>query len=183
MTISAIVPVWNGEELLARLLRSLSVQTLKPMELIAVDNGSQDGAPELARKAGARVISMGRNAGFAVAVNRGIREAKGEALAILNTDVELNPHYLAMLAASLETSDAWFATGKILSDAPEGLVDGTFDVICRGGTAARLGNGHPEGPFSAVRRSVWSAPWTAALFRAKLFDKAGSLDERFGSYL
>ncbi len=45
-----------------------------------VDNGSTDGAPELARERGARVIPMGRNAGFAAAVNRGIRESRGDRL-------------------------------------------------------------------------------------------------------
>ncbi|HUA61279.1 MAG TPA: glycosyltransferase family 2 protein [Verrucomicrobiae bacterium] len=187
MTISAIVPVWNGKELLARLLRSLGTQTLQPIELIAVDNGSTDGAPEVARQAGARVIPMGRNAGFAAAANRGIGEASGDALAILNSDVELGPQYLALLAADLENSGAWFATGKLLRDAPpaalEPLIDGTFDVVCRGGTAARLGFGQPAGAFADTGCSIWSAPWTAALFRAGLFAKAGLLDERFESYL
>ena len=42
---------------------------------------------------------MGRNAGFAAAVNRGIREARSEWIAVLNTDVELAPDYLEKLAA------------------------------------------------------------------------------------
>ncbi|MEO8370268.1 MAG: glycosyltransferase, partial [Candidatus Solibacter sp.] len=75
MKISAIVPVWNGRELLARLVTTLEAQTLPVAELLIVDNGSSDGAPEMARARGARVIAMGRNAGFAAAVNRGIREA------------------------------------------------------------------------------------------------------------
>src|SRR5215831_11280825 len=109
--ISAIVPVWNGREHLGRLLDSLDAQTLRADEVIAVDNGSTDGAPELARSRGARVIAMGRNAGFAAAVNRGIQEARGEWVAILNSDVELAPDYFAMLAAA----GAPFATGKIVS--------------------------------------------------------------------
>ena len=83
MSISAIVPVWNGREHLARLLDSLDTQTVRPDEVIAVDNGSTDGAPDLAQSRGARVIAMGRNAGFAAAVNRGIQEACGEWVAIL----------------------------------------------------------------------------------------------------
>ena len=89
MKISAIVPVWNGRDLLARLLTTLEAQSLPVAELLIVDNGSTDGAPEMARVRGARVIAMGRNAGFAAAVNRGIREASHPLLAILNSDVEL----------------------------------------------------------------------------------------------
>src|SRR5215475_13885151 len=97
MTISAIVPVWNGRDLLDRLLATLAVQTVPAGECIVVDNGSSDGAPELARAQGARVIPMGRNAGFAAAVNRGIREAQGEWIAVLNSDVELAPDYFECL--------------------------------------------------------------------------------------
>ena len=50
MNISAIVPVWNGRDLLARLLDTLDAQTLPAAELLIVDNGSTDGAPELARE-------------------------------------------------------------------------------------------------------------------------------------
>ena len=53
----------------------------------------------MARARGARVIAMGRNAGFAAAVNRGISEAAHPLVAILNTDVELAPDYLEKLAA------------------------------------------------------------------------------------
>src|SRR5262245_23965490 len=111
MSISAIVPVWNGRADLERLLASLATQTEPAAELLVVDNGSTDGAPDLAREKGARVIPMGRNAGFAPAVNRGIREASGEWIAVLNSDVQLAPDYFARLSAQ----SSWFATGKILS--------------------------------------------------------------------
>src|ERR1019366_6814842 len=74
-------------------------QTETAAELLVVDNGSTDGAPELARQRGARVIPMGRNAGFAAAVNRGIGESRGEWIAVLNSDVELAPDYFARLLA------------------------------------------------------------------------------------
>src|SRR5262245_3652479 len=109
MRLSAVVPVWNGRALLERLLDTLDAQTMRVDELIVVDNGSTDGAPDLAAKRGARVIPMGRNAGFAAAVNRGIRESGGEWVAVLNSDVELAPDYFAILLAT----DSPFATGKI----------------------------------------------------------------------
>ncbi|HUI81243.1 MAG TPA: glycosyltransferase family 2 protein [Bryobacteraceae bacterium] len=179
MSLTAIVPVWNGREYLAHLLASLARQTEPASELLVVDNGSTDGAPELAREHGARVIAMGRNAGFAPAVNRGIRESGTEWVAVLNSDVELAPDYFA----TLRRAGAPFATGKILSAKSPDRVDATFDAIARSGCAARLGQGSVDGPFYSKRRSIWSAPWTAAVFRVEIFERVGLLNEAFESYL
>ena len=179
MSLAVVVPVWNGRPLVEKLLASVARQTLRPDRILVVDNGSTDGAPETARELGAEVISMGRNAGFAPAVNRGIREAGAEWIAVLNSDVELAPDYLALLTGT----GSWFATGRILSADDSGRVDGTFDLVCRGATAWRAGNGCADGPAWRVRRPIWSPPWTAAVFRAALFEKAGLLEERFESYL
>jgi GT2 family glycosyltransferase len=177
MSISAIVPVWNGRDFLARLLTSLEAQTLPVAEILAVDNGSSDGAPELARERGARVIAMGRNAGFAAAVNRGIHEAAHPWIAILNTDVELATDYLEKLV----DAEAAFATGKLLS--PGGLLDGTFDVTTRAGTTWRAGASMPDAPPFDEAREIASAPWTAVLYRAEVFRQVGVLEESFESYL
>jgi GT2 family glycosyltransferase len=177
MKISAIVPVWNGRDLVARLLTTLAAQTRPAAEVLIVDNGSTDGAPEVARAAGARVIAMGRNAGFAAAVNRGIREAAHPLVAILNSDVELAPDYLEKLAAV----DAPFATGKILS--PSGLLDGSFDMTCRGATTWRCGAGQRDAAPFDQPREIASPPWTAVLYRAEVFRQVGLLEESFESYL
>jgi GT2 family glycosyltransferase len=182
MSITAIVPVWNGRELLERLLASVEAQTAPAAEVLVVDNGSTDGAPELARTHGARVIPMGRNAGFAAAVNRGIRESRGEWIAVLNSDVELAPDYFARLLAA-GSADAWFATGKILAEGSSHRIDATFDALCRGGTAWRVGNSRADASAFSFARPIGSAPWTAALFRAELFRQVGLLEESFESYL
>ncbi|MGD0497581.1 MAG: glycosyltransferase family 2 protein [Bryobacteraceae bacterium] len=197
MSITAIVPVWNGRDLLERLLATLDAQTKPPAEVLVVDNGSTDGAPELARRRGARVLAMGRNAGFAPAVNRGIRESRSEWVAALNSDVELAPDYFATLLAGAAAEDAWFATGKLLAGRRPGIaptagaeeeavspvLDGAFDLVCRGGAAWRAGSGRVFGPPFSARRKIWSAPWTAALFRAELFTRVGLLEESFESHL
>ena len=147
-------------------------------ELLVVDNGSSDGAPDLARSRGARVIAMGRNAGFAAAVNRGIREARGEWIAVLNSDVELSPGYLA----ALQQTGGWFATGKILAAAPRIRSTELSISVPRRHSLAR---GQRASRWTAVvgAANIWSAPWTAALFRAELFQKIGLLEESFESYL
>ena len=113
---------------------SLDRQTLRACEVLAIDNGSTDGAPDLARSRGARVIAMGRNAGFAAAVNRGIGEAKGGSLVILNTDVELAPDYLEKLAAAeLPVKD-----GTLYPLLNRMTVDGVLD--CRRRSCRLLGH-------------------------------------------
>jgi GT2 family glycosyltransferase len=181
--VTAIVPVWNGRALLEKLLAALERQTRPADELLVVDNGSVDGAPEMARDRGARVISMGRNTGFAAAVNRGIRESGGEWIAVFNSDVEPAPDYLETLRAAAEREDAWFATGKILTAGTKDRIDGTFDALSRGATAWRVGSGRSDGPVFSSPRAIFSAPWTAALFRAELFRRVGMLESRFESYL
>ena len=179
MSVTAVVPVWNGRDDLAKLLASLEAQTEPAGELLVIDNGSADGAPEMARARGARVIAMGRNAGFAPAVNRGIRESRGQWVAVLNSDVRLAPDYFARL----RSAGAPFATGKILMESSPDRIDGVFDALCRGGCAARLGHGASDGPLFSQSRAIWSAPWTAVLFQADVFRRVGLLEEAFESYL
>jgi GT2 family glycosyltransferase len=182
-SITVVVPVWNGRRWIAPLLATLRGQTLAPAQILVVDNGSTDGAAEEAARGGARVLAMGHNAGFAPAVNRGLREARTPWVAVVNNDVTLEAEYFARLLEAARATGAWFATGKIFRAAQPDLLDGTWDAVCRGGCAWRAGCGRRDGPPFAARRFIPSAPWTAALFRAELFDQTGMLEESFQSYL
>jgi len=182
--VAFVIPTWNRATLLAQALRGLGDQTYKIDRVIVVDNGSIDDSAAVAGRAGAHVISLGRNQGFAAAVNQGVRAAAGsEWIGILNNDVTLRPDWLAHLMAKLEASDAWFATGKILDRAAHDRMDGSFDAVCRGGCAWRCGHGRLDSPLWNQPRNIQSAPFTAAVFRAGVFDRVGLLDERFESYL
>ena len=177
--ITAVIPLWNGEKLIGSLLDSLACQTLPAAETLMLDNGSTDGGPALALRRGARVISMGSNAGFAAAVNRGIAEASGDWIAVLNTDVTLAPDYFEKLAAR----GAWFATGRVLQKGDPSRLDATFDLLSRAATAWRAGYGALYDPAFQQARAISSAPWTAALFRAEIFRRVGLLETSFESYL
>lgn len=177
--VAAIIPHWNRRDLLGPLFSSLHSQTRPFNEIILVDNGSGDDSRALATSLGARVLPLGENLGFAVAVNRGIESNTADWIAILNNDVILAPDWLERL---LDTS-AMFATGKILSAADHSLLDATFDEISRGACAWRCGGGKPDAPAWNEPRPIRFAPMTAAIFRKSLFDQVGLLDENFGSYL
>jgi len=182
--VAIVIPTWNRAALLEQVLENLKGQSHPIDRLIVVDNGSTDDSPAIAARAGAEVIALGRNAGFAAAVNRGIREAaSAEWIGILNNDVTLAPDWLARLMANLETTEAWFATGKILDAHAHDRIDGSFDAVCRGACAWRCGQGRRDSPFWNQPRTIHLAPFTAAVFRTALFDRVGLLDERFESYL
>lgn len=181
--VTVVIPVWNGRRLLAALLEKLKAQTYPIAEVIAVDNGSEDGAAEEAERWGARALRLGANRGFAVAVNCGIEATKTELLALVNSDVEPEPEWLARLVGALEAEDVWFAAGKILSAARRDRIDGAWDLLSRGGCAWRAGSGLEDGPEYSRARRIEIAPATAALFRAELFRRLGTFDTAFESYL
>lgn len=176
----AIIPTWQRRDLLQAALRSLEGQGFG--EVVVVDNGSTDGSAEMAENWGARVIRLERNEGFAKAVNRGIGAARrAEWVAILNNDVELEPGWLERLTSAADPGD-WFLNGKLYQAGSPGTLDGTFDLICRGGVAWRAGHGRPDGAAWDQERRIGFPSFTAGLFRADVFKRVGLLDESFGSY-
>lgn len=181
--VTGIVPTWNRCDLLERLLESLARQSRPLDQVIVVDNGSQDDSAKVAEQFGASVIRLSSNAGFARAVNLGIEGAAGDWILIVNNDVELEAHWLERVLAAAEQSGAWFGIGKIYQASSPDKLDGTFDVISRGGCSWRCGQGRPDSPAWAPVGRAWFAPLTAALFRRETFRRVGLLDERFESYL
>ena len=87
LTVSCIVPVYNGEEFLAEALDSIIAQSEPPFEIIVVDDGSTDGTPEVTRRYGERIrYQRQENAGPAAARNAGLEIANGELIAFLDAD-------------------------------------------------------------------------------------------------
>jgi glycosyltransferase involved in cell wall biosynthesis len=89
--VSVVMASWNGEEFLRPALESLFAQDYEPIEAILVDDGSEDGTPEIARSfPNLRYIHQS-NAGLAAAHNTGITASTGELIAFLDDDDVLPP--------------------------------------------------------------------------------------------
>ncbi len=179
--LTVLIPVWNGKDLLIRLLDSLSRQTRPPEAVLVVDNGSTDGAPEEAERRGTRVERLGANYGFAHAVNHGLGLVSTPLVAIVNSDVDPAPQWLERLASAVR-EDVWFVCGKLYQPGSE-VLDGTFDLVSRGLGAWRAGNGQRDFPALNAPRAVVLASMTATLYRRRLFDRVGLLEPAFESYL
>ncbi len=181
--ITAVVPNWNRRDLVERVLSDLKHQTHPVEEMLVVDNGSTDGSEATAVAAGARVLQMGHNAGFSRAVNCGVLAARTPWVAVVNNDVELPEDWLERLLEAAAPEGVWFASGRVLKANRRDIIDGTFDVICRGACAWRAGHGRPDSAEWKEPRPIWFVPLTAALIRTELFARVGLLDQRFESYL
>ena len=100
-TTSVIVLVWNGEKFLAPCLESLLNQTVKPAEIIVVDNASTDRSVQIAQtyadKGAIRFLRNEDNLGYAGGNNVGIAAARGEIIVLLNQDTVVHPTWLAAL--------------------------------------------------------------------------------------
>jgi hypothetical protein len=165
------------------LLVKLRAQTYPITEVLAVDNGSEDGAAEAAEQHGVRVLRLGSNHGFASAANQGIEACRTELVALVNSDVEPEPDWLGRLVGALDSAEVWFATGKTLSASQRNRIDGTYDLLSRAACAWRVGNGRLDGPEFSQPRPIAMVPATAALFRTELFRRVGPFDTAFESYL
>lgn len=103
--VSVIVPLYNKGGEVAAALRSVLAQTLLPLEIIVVDDGSTDGGAEVveavAAEEGCGLLRLVRqpNAGVSVARNRGVDRAQGEYVAFLDADDCWKPGFLAEIAA------------------------------------------------------------------------------------
>lgn len=92
MKVSVIIPVYNVKPYLERCVNSVLNQTYKDVEIILVNDGSTDGSGELCDQLAAQspsiTVTHQENQGLSAARNAGIRQAKGEYIAFLDSDDE-----------------------------------------------------------------------------------------------
>ena len=115
--ISAIVVNWNGRDVLYGCLRSLLDQDYQNVEILVVDNGSEDGSQAMVKNEfpAVRLVENDANLGFGPAVNKGFEKAEGDYLLFLNNDLALQPDCLRQLAELLDSdSTVGAAIPKIL---------------------------------------------------------------------
>lgn len=179
--ISVIIVNYNGKNLLPRCLRALDRQTFQDFEVIIVDNGSTDGSLELIdrEQAGLTVLELGRNTGFAGANNRGAEIAKGEWLALLNSDAFPDPDWLEQLMIAAERHpDAFFSSHQYCYHTPE-IMDGTGDMLAPSGRAWRRDYQAPETLATNHTDEVFGACAAASLYRRNHFEEVGGFDEDY----
>ena len=106
-SVSVIIPTFNGGAGLAPTIASLLRQTLRPVEIIVVDDGSTDDTRAVAERARAQglvgtVICHGTRCGRSAAINAAARFACGDLLLTVDADTVFEPDAVARLAAAFD---------------------------------------------------------------------------------
>ena len=185
--ISVILVTWNSTVHLPHCLDCLSAQTLKDFEVVLVDNGSTDGSlgdlksrwSELTL----RIERLDENKGFAAANNIGAHLARGQWLALLNSDAFPDPGWLENLIQATEHyPDFSFFASRQLQANMQQFLDGAGDAYHISGLAWRRFAGWPSARFGLEPKEVFSPCAAAALYSRQAFLQVGGFDEDFFSY-
>ncbi len=108
--ISIIIPAYNAEKVIRDCIESILSQTLKQIEIIAVDDGSTDSTREILRSyrqqdARIRLIEKDRNEGLSAARNSGMRIARGEYIGFVDADDWVERDYFESMYSGGKNSD------------------------------------------------------------------------------
>lgn len=133
MTPLSIVTVLHDSAAVLPTLLDALARHLPEAELIAVDAGSADHGPTLARDAGAEVVALRANPGFGAANNAGVDRVRRPICALLNPDCAPSDAGLRRLARAAEARDAlWVPRLVDAAGAPEKSahpLPGTFGAL------------------------------------------------------
>lgn len=103
--VSVIVPVYNVEKYLRQCLNSLLEQTYENIEVIMVDDGSQDSSGEICNEYAAKYANYfvvhKENAGLGMARNTGMKHMQGEYVTFLDSDDYLDQNCIEVLYNNL----------------------------------------------------------------------------------
>lgn len=150
MKFSIVIPLYNKENQISATLNSVLAQTFQDYEIIVVNDGSTDGsvaAVETFDDPRIRLIHQ-NNAGVSAARNKGIEEAEGEYIALLDGDDEWKPEYLETIsdlisrypeaqvfATSYEFKDqngniSYPVLNNLKIEKSDGILSNYFEVAC-----------------------------------------------------
>ncbi|MEW5870930.1 MAG: glycosyltransferase family 2 protein [Chloroflexota bacterium] len=183
--VSIVLVSHNSRKWLETCLQSLANQTYTPVEIIIVDNASQDETIQWIqeKEAADLLIRLETACTLSHAINQGVSKAKGKYLLLLNPDTRLESDAIAQLVnkAKSTVQCAAIAAKLRLLSAPA-FLNGIGNYVGPFSWGTDIGLGHLDlGQFDNLDE-VPSACFAAALIPAEAWHEIGPLDEGFPLY-
>src|SRR5271166_5416911 len=119
---SVVIPVYNRADVLENALRSVLAQTCQDFEIVVIDDGSTDDPASVVDRLGDTRIRLIRqdNRGGGAARNRGMDEARGKFVALLDSDDTFLPRHLEMLKPLLAGRTNVLGYAPVIADRGRG---------------------------------------------------------------
>ena len=158
LTISLIIPAYNEERYLSACLEAVAQQTVKPIEVILVNNNSTDGTAEVASKYPFVRLIKETSQGVIHARSTGFDAAHGDIIARIDADTLLPVDWIANLKAIFQEDSELDALSGAVSyyDLPYHKLASKIDLIFRQSIANRMGDEvFLYGANMAIRRQSW----------------------------
>lgn len=194
MKVAVVILNYNGKKFLEQFLPNV-ISNCDPTwsEIVVADNASTDDSVAFMRERfpQIRLIENGSNGGFATGYNLALRQIEAQYYVLLNSDIEVSPHWLDPVVALMD-SDTRIAAcqPKILSyyhreqfeyaGASGGFIDKYGYPFCRGRVFQHLEN--DEGQYDAPMEVFW-ATGACMFVRADLYHSIGGLDDSFFAHM
>jgi GT2 family glycosyltransferase len=181
--VSIIVVNWNGERFLKDCLGALSDQSYGNREIILVDNGSSDNSVGFAAEnfPEVRIVELTENKGFTGGNAAGLEVAKGAYLALVNNDARVEKAWLEnLIQPMLRDRAIGICASKLIFENTQ-----TVNSVGHGLTTAGVGFDRGLGGNAAnfnVSEPVFGACGAAVLYRRRMLDEIGFLDDDFFLY-
>jgi glycosyltransferase involved in cell wall biosynthesis len=183
ITISVVIPLYNGAHHIEEALNSVFRQTMPAAEIIVVNDGSTDNGAGVAiverlAKTHPVILVHQVNGGQSSARNRGVRESRGELIAFLDQDDVWYDNHLQELVKPFQSPSAR-PVGWVYSNLDE--IDESGSLVCRD-FLNTLPTVHPKRQIQdCIRQDMFVLP-SAALISRKAFEEVGGFDEQLCGY-
>jgi glycosyltransferase involved in cell wall biosynthesis len=106
--ISVVIPVYNAEKTLDKCLRAVFNSGFQDFEVLVVDDDSKDSSMKIAEQFPCKLLTLTRNQGPSVARNWGARNARGEIILFIDSDIVIQRDTLDLFVDSLKSYTAVF---------------------------------------------------------------------------
>jgi len=185
--ISVIILNYNGKDYIEECLDSVLNQTYEPLEIIVVDNASNDSSLEILREkysSKIRLIESNANLGFAGGNNLALDDAKGAFIALLNNDAVADRRWIEELMSAINRCDrtvGMWASKIVFYDNRE-IIDTAGHLIYPDGLNRGRGKGEKDKGQYNSEEEVFFPSGCAALYRRSMLDEIGFFDPDFFAY-
>ena len=190
--IAVVILNWNGAAMMQKFLPSV-IQNSEEAEVIVADNGSTDDSVEMLKQKfpSVRLILLDKNYGFAEGYDKALEQVEAEYYLLLNSDVEVTPHWLKPLLNYMDKHPEVAACQpKLLAErerdsfeyagASGGFVDKYGYPFCRGRVFADVEK--DCGQYDDIAPIFW-ATGAALMVRSVDWHEVGGLDARFFAHM